>query len=138
MPPKFPISPRAKRYQGDVIDDSWAGSALQNWIGLVTQAAQILQRPLDKVKDYKDILTGRGFSNVREDIYKWPSNTWPRDPKFKEIGMWTLANIDAGVEGISMALLTRGLGWTMEEVQVFLVDVRKDMRNKSIHSYWPL
>jgi hypothetical protein len=93
---------------------------------------------LDKVKDYKDILAERGFSNVKEDIYKWPSNTWPRDPKFKEIGMWTLANIDAGVEGISMALLTRGLGWTMEEVQVFLVDVRKDMRNKSIHSYWPL
>jgi hypothetical protein len=34
-----------------------------------------------------------------------------------------------------MAMFTRVLGWQPEEVQSFLVDVRKDLKNKSIHSY---
>jgi hypothetical protein len=30
------------------------------------------------------------------------------------------------------------LGMSAETVQVFLVDVRKDVMNRSIHSYWPV
>ena len=35
-----------------------------------------------------------------------------------------------------MALFTRILGWKKEEVDVFLVDVRKDMKNPKFHAYW--
>lgn len=52
--------------------------------------------------------------------------------------MWALENISAGLQGLSLALFTRGLGWSAEELEVFLVDVRKDMRNNRIHSYWPM
>jgi hypothetical protein len=37
-----------------------------------------------------------------------------------------------------MALFTRGLGWTKEELEVFLVEVRKSMKDKSIHGYYPM
>ena len=35
-----------------------------------------------------------------------------------------------------MAIFTRVLGWTKEETDVFLVDVRKDMKNTKYHAYW--
>jgi hypothetical protein len=38
--------------------------------------------------------------------------------------------------GISMALFTRGLGWSVEELEVFLVDVRREMKSTKIHAYW--
>lgn len=37
-----------------------------------------------------------------------------------------------------MALFTRGLGWKVEEVEVFMVKVREDMKNRNIHAWWPM
>lgn len=53
-------------------------------------------------------------------------------------GIWTEQNICNGLYGLSVALFTRGLGWTAEETEVFLVNVRKDIRDRRIHAYWPM
>ena len=45
-------------------------------------------------------------------------------------------NFGGGVQGLSMALFTRGLGWSVQEVETFLVDVRKDMKDTKIHGYY--
>lgn len=37
-----------------------------------------------------------------------------------------------------MALYTRVLGWSPEEVQVFLAKVRDDMKSNRIHAYYKL
>jgi hypothetical protein len=50
--------------------------------------------------------------------------------------MWVLEDILSGVEGLSMAVFTRTLGWSKEETDIFLVDVRKDMKNTRYHSYY--
>lgn len=39
-----------------------------------------------------------------------------------------------GLEGFSLALFTRNLGWSVEEVQVLLSKARKDMGDKNIHA----
>lgn len=52
--------------------------------------------------------------------------------------MWTLENITSGLEALSVAVYTRVLGWSKESVDVFLAEVRKDMKNTAIHSYWPM
>jgi hypothetical protein len=31
-----------------------------------------------------------------------------------------------------------GLGWSVEELEVLLAQVRKDLKNTKIHSYWPV
>jgi len=79
-----------------------------------------------------------GFEDVVEMQYKWPQNRWPKDPKYKELGLWTLANVDEGLEGLSLALFTRGLGWSKEEVLAYLVQVRRDIRSTRIHAYWSI
>jgi hypothetical protein len=35
-----------------------------------------------------------------------------------------------------MAMFTHVLGWTKPEVDVFLADVRKEMKDTKIHVYW--
>jgi hypothetical protein len=56
----------------------------------------------------------------------------------KEIGMYQMVNFLEGLEALSMALFTRALGWTTEDVEVFLVQVRKDIKNRNIHAYYKL
>lgn len=43
-----------------------------------------------------------------------------------------------GLEGLSVGLFTRVLGWSRESVDVFLAEVRKDLSNTAIHAYWPV
>jgi hypothetical protein len=35
---------------------------------------------------FKAQMEAAGFVNVTETIYKWPSNRWPKEKKFKELG----------------------------------------------------
>lgn len=51
-------------------------------------------------------------------------------------GAWCYENIVQGVQALSLALFTRSLKWTHEEVETFLIDVRKDLKKESIHAYW--
>jgi hypothetical protein len=105
---------------------------------LLVQGSTALGRSLTEPLYHRDRLQDAGFTNIEQRLYKWPTNSWPRDKKHKEIGLWTLANIDRGLEGISMAVLTRGCGFTQQEVVTLLADVRRDMRNPRIHAYWPV
>ncbi|KAM0331503.1 hypothetical protein ACHAQA_003180 [Verticillium albo-atrum] len=111
---------------------------IMKWINGLIEASANLGRPLTDAKHHEQRLIDAGFENVQKRVFKWPTNTWPRDKKHKEVGLWTLANIDNGLEGLSMALLTRGLNWTQEQVLVFLTQVRVDLRDRRIHGYWPM
>jgi hypothetical protein len=52
--------------------------------------------------------------------------------------MWSQENLAPSLEGFSMALFTRVMGWTKEEVESYLVDVRKELKNPRIHAYLPV
>jgi SAM-dependent methyltransferase len=112
--------------------------AIMKWINALIEASETLGRPLTDAKDHEQRLIDAGYENVHKKVFKWPTNSWPKDKKHKEIGFWTLANIGSGLEGLSLALLTRGLNWTQEEVLVFLAQVRLDLKNTKIHGYWPI
>ncbi|KAJ0324947.1 hypothetical protein COL5a_007447 [Colletotrichum fioriniae] len=86
----------------------------------------------------KPMLEAAGFVDVAELRFKWPSNTWPRNAKFKELGAWNYENITTGLQGFLMAALTRGLGWKADEVNVLATQARKDVGDRSIHAYWPM
>jgi hypothetical protein len=52
--------------------------------------------------------------------------------------MWSHENITRSLYGLSVALFTRGLNWTLAELEVFLVDVRKEMSDTKIHAWVPM
>lgn len=53
-------------------------------------------------------------------------------------GIWTLENISTGLHGLSSAVFTRVLGWSNEELEILLSQVRNDIKNTNIHAYWPM
>ncbi|KAI8299188.1 putative urea carboxylase [Colletotrichum sp. SAR11_59] len=104
----------------------------------VHEAFEIFGRSFQGIPDLVRVMEDVGFVDVKMSLFKWPSNTWPKDPKYKELGDWNNENINNGFVAITMAPFTRALGWTKEEVHVFLPGVRKDLNDKSIHAYWPV
>ena len=76
--------------------------------------------------------------DIVEHRFEWPLNEWPKDPHYKELGAWTRENLNGGVEGLIMALFTRYLGWTQEEVLGFCVEVRAALRDRRVHGYIPM
>ena len=49
------------------------------------------------------------------------------------MGAFNLAGLLEGLEGFSMALYTRVLGKSAEEVQLSLMDIRKELRDPKVH-----
>ncbi|KXH45423.1 TAM domain methyltransferase [Colletotrichum nymphaeae SA-01] len=115
-----------------------ADCPLSKYGNLLKEAAAIFGREYVSVSSLKTLMVEVGFQDVTLSRYKWPINTWPKDPSFKELGAWGFENSNAGLEAISIAPLTRAHKWTREEVNVFLAEVRKDLANKNYHTYVPM
>ncbi|GKT42096.1 putative methyltransferase tdiE [Colletotrichum spaethianum] len=111
--------------------------ALSKWCKLLQGASEKLGRPYISPPPLKSLLSEIGFVDVSLSLYKWPSNPWAKDPKYRELGVLQCENALSGVEGFTMASLTRAYDWTPEEVNVLLIDVRNDIKNRNIHAYWP-
>jgi len=58
----------------------------------------------------KDLIVAAGFVDVVEYKFKWPLGPWSNDPRLKDIGRWNMHLWDIGLEGWTMALLTRYKG----------------------------
>jgi len=84
-------------------------------------------------------MTAAGFINVQVQIYSVPIGRWPRNRTLKSIGMYWQACISDFLQAASVGLLIKALGWSREEVEVFLVDVRKSMGKdgEGVHSSMP-
>ncbi|KAG9238025.1 S-adenosyl-L-methionine-dependent methyltransferase [Amylocarpus encephaloides] len=113
-------------------------SALAQWSDLILEASAKIGRAINSAELYHGQMQEAGFVDIVENVDFWPLNQWMEDPKYKEIGIRNTENLVSGISGLSMALFTRVHGWSMEEVEVFLVNVRKDIMDTSIHSYIPL
>ncbi len=112
-------------------------SPFLKWSKLVIDAGVTMGRSCDAALQFKGLLEAAGFEEVTEIIYKWPVNPWPKDKKLKEIGTWQFENLYHGISGLSMAFFTRFLGWDRTELEVFLAEVRENMKDRTMHAYFP-
>ena len=105
---------------------------------LCQQAGAAAGRPMDLGPKYASYLSMAGFTDVVERRFKWPLNEWPKDRHYKELGAWTHENISGGLEGLLLALFTRFLGWTRDEVLVYCSEARAALRDRRVHAYMPM
>ncbi len=54
----------------------------------------------------------------------------------RDVGKWQHLQVLEGVEGFTMAPFTRQLKWSPEEVQVFMANIRRDLKNTKIHAVY--
>lgn len=43
---------------------------------------------MNAAKSHAKNLQDAGYIHVQETHYKWPTNQWPKDPHFKELGLF--------------------------------------------------
>ncbi|KAH6604622.1 hypothetical protein Trco_006329 [Trichoderma cornu-damae] len=82
-------------------------------------------------------VTDAGFVNVTEIPFKVPIGEWPKDARMKMIGLYNRSMIHDALYGVAVRPFTRGLKWTPEEVEVYLIDVRRELTDSSQHGYTP-
>lgn len=60
--------------------------ALYRWSKLMIEAFGGFGQPVDSALRYEQQLTDAGFVDVVVVKEKWPTNRWPKDQKYKQIG----------------------------------------------------
>jgi hypothetical protein len=113
-------------------------SALLVWISTLLGAARTLGREPNPGSRLAGWVSEAGFERVCATRYKVPIGAWARDPLLKELGAYNLAQIENGLEGLSMRLFTAVLKWEEKEIRALLDRVRKDLRDPSIHAMFDL
>ncbi|KAH6641660.1 S-adenosyl-L-methionine-dependent methyltransferase [Chaetomium tenue] len=112
-------------------------SALQKLSDAIFESTRVYGTPIDDPTRWKGWFEDRGFDDVTEVVYKMPCSPWPKDQRLKLIGAFEMENLLYGLSGMVTRVFGKGLNWSPEQVQVFLVDVRKEIRSRNLHVYWP-
>jgi len=120
------------------IDDTINGTSLDHWQGITIDSAAKLGTSWKHSSNYVRYFEEAGFVDVVEEHFQWPMNTWPKGDRMKTLGRYWQEDMLRGLESLSMAVLTRGAGFTKEEVLELTAQVRKDIVNKNIHAYLPV
>ncbi|OJD22276.1 hypothetical protein ACJ73_06377 [Blastomyces percursus] len=105
------------------------------WMHLEYDASAKFGKPLEIVQTFPEKLKKSGFVDVKSTLKKLPIGTWPKDKKLKEVGRFQQLQVLQALEPYSLFLFTKILGWSVEETQVLLSGVRKDIKNREIHLY---
>ncbi|KAN0092228.1 S-adenosyl-L-methionine-dependent methyltransferase [Hyaloscypha variabilis] len=108
---------------------------LNEWWENLRKALAEFGRDLQAVLKMEQLLRDAGFVNIEERVVKIPIGPWAKDKKLKTAGMYCRAMVEDGLEGLSLGPMSRGLGWSPEEIQVYLVGVRKALMDRSVHAY---
>lgn len=110
-------------------------SELRQWERHCIKACETVGATLIAPMSLKRWLEEAGFVDVEERQYKLPMNTWPRDKEMKLIGRYQHVQYKDALQPYALGLLVDILGWTREEMEVFLMGLRRDLANRSFHGY---
>lgn len=129
------------------------GSIFDQWGKVSLEAGDKFGKDLRIHEQIKGYLVDAGYVDVVETVHRWPVGGWAKDDYMKKVGEWNLLHWREGIEGWSMALLTRVLNvshhismpiqlkaylclqWSYIEVQAYLGKMREALRDPKIHAY---
>jgi hypothetical protein len=109
---------------------------LSQWSDLFHEASERFGKSFYEVWNLSTYIRNAGFVDVEERVYKVPVNGWPADPHMKELGRWNLLHITQGAEGWGLYLLTKVMGWTVDEAQIFFAKFRAGVKERKVHAYF--
>jgi len=113
-------------------------SLLRDWGPNLGRSAENSGRKAGIMNTMQDAIERAGFRNVHIKDYKVPIGPWPRDKQLKEAGVASFRHLSEGMEGYCMWLLTKfgePAPWSMNEVIVYVAELRKEIMNPRIHCY---
>lgn len=85
-----------------------------------------------------DMMRDCGYINVTERVLQIPIGTWPKNKVLKTVGLYWRTILLDGIQAIALGPLTRGCGWSREQVELFLIQVRRAYQDNGGLMYMPL
>jgi hypothetical protein len=119
-------------------DGTLAGSRLEEWDAKIAAGSRALGKDWHRTSKYKSYMEEAGYVDIVETKFAWPVGPWAKDPKLKTLGLWAREDFLSALQGASMAVMTRGLGMSTQEVEVLLAGVRQEVTEKKVHCYAPI
>lgn len=114
------------------VDDTFSGTAYEQWAQTFGRAGQILGRDFAKATKYPQWCREAGFVEVAEEHFPLPSNPyWPKDPKFKQIGQLQMLNQLALVDSLGKFLAIAGL--SKDQITELEAQAKLDIQSPKIH-----
>jgi len=117
--------------------DDASTSKLIKWGTCCMEAGGKTGLNLSAPLSWPDQLRAVGFTDIHVKWFNWPLGPWAKHKKNKIIGRYALANFLDGV-GAANAFFVRVLGWTSEETQVLVAQVKEELKQQKIHTYQPI
>ena len=110
----------------------------KRWARVFFEASDRMGRTLRIGMDgtMRTLMQEAGFVGVVEKTYHVPSCGWSSDPRMRKIGMYNLAFLEQSAEGFALFLLREIMGWEYAEVQLFVMEMRKAIRDPKIRPYY--
>lgn len=113
-------------------------SALHRWTELIGEASNKTGRSMTVAGQFSNWIVEAGFHNVSHTIYKVPQNPWPTDDQVqKELGEISLPMHQFVHERLGLDFLVPEMGMDEQEIIFQLADVRREMADGSIRTWWP-
>ncbi|KAI5459529.1 S-adenosyl-L-methionine-dependent methyltransferase [Mariannaea sp. PMI_226] len=112
------------------------GSACAQWGPIFNDASKVTGRTFTVIEQglQRKAMEDAGFVDIQEWDFKCPLSPWAKDPKYKEIGRFAEVFATQDTEGFIL-FVANTLGWSREEVQVYVAHFRREIRDRNIHSY---
>jgi SAM-dependent methyltransferase len=112
----------------------------KRWAEVFYEAGDRMNRTLriGNNSTIKGLLREAGFEDVVQKYYQVPVGGWSSDPVYRQIGLFNLAFMNESLEGFALFLLREIMGWEYERVQVFVAEMRSEIRNTKIRPYYLL
>lgn len=112
-------------------------STVEFW-DLVTSGLANLGVDLGRTLQLSQLMREAGFVNITERIFHVPIGMWPKNRVLKGVGLFWRTILMDGLQPIALGPLTRGLGWTKEQVDEYLGVVKQGYMDGWVHSHMPL
>ncbi|KAI7340234.1 hypothetical protein KC315_g788 [Hortaea werneckii] len=112
--------------------------ALDLWNNNLASASAKAGMRLDAILSMPEILREKGFANIDQAATKWPLGPWAKGKKEKKVGELLERDLLGAIEGTSMRLYTKILGWNEEAVRKHVEEVHENIRARKAHAYIPI
>ncbi|KAI8632892.1 S-adenosyl-L-methionine-dependent methyltransferase [Xylariaceae sp. FL1651] len=114
------------------------GTALYDWGRLFNEASKKFGRSMSIVDDgiIPESFRKAGFVEIKERKFKLPSTPWPKEQRLQQLGAFSRLAMEQDLDGYALYLFTNALGWSQQQVMVFLARVRKELRNMRLQPYF--
>lgn len=93
------------------------------WIAQLYDFTEERGRPMDVIGGYQTWMKEAGFEDVQKHEFVQPLGPWPKDKKYKEIGILNLEATLNGIEAYTLEPFREG-GWSLQETTLLIALVR--------------